>query len=61
MRHRFSKLYIIFRNLAIVEQGQDLVEYGLLCSLIALTLIAGIGHIATAVNNVFANVSSSLA
>ena len=51
------KLQILMRS----EQGQDLVEYGLLASLIAVALIAGINPIASAVNKVFTNISSSLA
>jgi len=43
------------------ETGQDLVEYSLLVCLIALAAIAGVRHVATAVNLVFSNVSSSLA
>jgi Flp pilus assembly pilin Flp len=38
-----------------------LVEYALLCSLIALALISGIKSIATAVNLSFSNISNSLA
>jgi len=55
-----KKLNLKLRNLTWGEEGQDLVEYALLCALIALTLISGIGHIATAVNSVFTNISSSL-
>jgi len=55
------KKCVKLRELTWSEQGQDLVEYALLCTLIALTLVAGIGHIATAVNNTFTNISSSLA
>jgi len=42
------------------DEGQDLVEYALLVSLIALAAISGVKHVATAVNIVFSNVSSSL-
>jgi Flp pilus assembly pilin Flp len=60
MNNLFLKLYINFQNLTNSERGQDLVEYALLCSLIALGLITGIKTIATAVNQTFANISSSL-
>ena len=43
------------------ESGQDLVEYALLVTLIALAAITGVGKVATAVNAVFTNVSTSLA
>jgi len=49
------------QNLMHSETGQDLVEYSLLVCLIALAAIAGVRHVATAVNLVFSNVSSSLA
>ena len=49
------------QNLMHSETGQDMVEYSLLVCLIALACIAGVRHVATAVNAVFSNVSSSLA
>ena len=61
MHNTLLKLYTKFQNLANKEQGQDMVEYALLSSLIALALIASIPPIATAVTHVFNNVSSSLA
>ena len=61
MHNRLLKLYVISQNLTGSEEGQDLIEYMLLCSLVALAVIAGINPIATAVSKVFTNVSSSLA
>jgi Flp pilus assembly pilin Flp len=61
MNNTFLKLYVVCQDLTQSEDGQDLVEYALLCSLIALSLIASIGTIASAVNAVFTNVSGSLA
>ena len=61
MNNLFLKLYIKMQNLANSEQGQDLVEYAMLCALIALACITGINSVATAVNNVFTNLSNSLA
>jgi pilus assembly protein Flp/PilA len=60
MNNLFLKLYVNFQNLTNSERGQDLVEYALLCSLIALALITSIKTVATAVNNVFSNISGSL-
>jgi pilus assembly protein Flp/PilA len=60
MQNTLLKLFIKYQNLINDERGQDLVEYALLCSLIALSLIAGIKNIASAVNTVFSNVSSTL-
>ena len=61
MHNTLLKLYTKFQNLANKEQGQDLVEYALLCTLIGLALVASISGVATAVSNVFSNISSSLA
>jgi pilus assembly protein Flp/PilA len=60
MNNLFLKLYIKLQNLASNERGQDLVEYALLCSLVALSVITSVKGIATAVNSVFTNVSTSL-
>jgi pilus assembly protein Flp/PilA len=53
-------LYWKFQALRFDESGQDLVEYALLVSLIALGTILGVGSVATAVTNVFTNISTSL-
>jgi len=62
---RMEKLLFLahskFRDLLKSGVGQDLVEYSLLATLIALGCIAGVRHVASAVNIVFSNVSSSLA
>jgi Flp pilus assembly pilin Flp len=63
--NRFGKIvqlaHLMFQDLRYSEAGQDLVEYALLVTLIALGSIAGVRHVATAVSTVFSNVSSSLA
>jgi Flp pilus assembly pilin Flp len=61
MNNMFARLFVKFQDLSRGEQGQDVVEYALLMSLICLTLISGIDGIATAVTRVFSNISSSLA
>ena len=61
MHYRLLNMYVKFQNLMVGEQGQDLVEYGLLCTLIALAMISSTNPIATAVTKVFTNISSSLA
>jgi Flp pilus assembly pilin Flp len=61
MQDTILGLYVKLQNLTNNEQGQDLVEYALLCSLIALALIASISTVAHALNNSFTNISSSLA
>lgn len=61
MKNALLKLYVVFQSLKNNEQGQDLVEYALLVALIALVCISGVSNVATAVNTVFTNISSTLA
>jgi len=61
MSNTLMSLYVKFQGLRTGEEGQDLVEYALLIALIALVCIAGISNVASAVNSVFTNISSSLA
>ncbi len=60
MNSLFLQLYAKIQGLKNGEEGQDLVEYALLVSLIALVCISGVGSVATAVNTVFSNISNSL-
>ncbi len=61
MRTSFLKLLVKARNLVIREEGQDLVEYGLLIALVALVAVAGVNQVASAVNTVFSSISTTLA
>ena len=61
MNSTLLKLYVKFQNLTTGEEGQDLVEYALLLTMISLALISGISGLASAVNSTFSNISSSLA
>jgi len=61
MKDAILRLYVKLQTLATDNEGQDLVEYGLLCTLIALALIAGISHLGAAVSSAFTNISSSVA
>jgi pilus assembly protein Flp/PilA len=61
MNNLFLTLYVKLQTLMSREEGQDLVEYALLVCLIALAAITGVKNVASAVNTVFANISSSLA
>lgn len=61
MNNLFLKTLVTMQNLMNREEGQDLVEYALLVSLIALAAITGVGKVATAVTTIFTNVSTSLA
>jgi pilus assembly protein Flp/PilA len=53
-------MYVKFQSLK-NDEGQDLVEYALLVALVALVCVTGVNNVATAVNSVFSNISSSLA
>ncbi len=61
MNNLFLTLYVKLQNLMNREEGQDLVEYALLVALIALVCVASISNLATVIQNVFSNISSSLA
>jgi len=61
MNDTLLKLFVKLQTLKSNEEGQDLVEYALLVALIALVCVTGVSKVATAVNTVFTNISSSLA
>lgn len=42
------------------ESGQDLIEYALVCALIALGAIAGMANVANAINSAFSKIGSEL-
>ena len=60
MRDTLLKMYVKFQGLK-NDEGQDLVEYALLVALVALVCVTGVNNVATAINSVFTNISSSLA
>jgi len=43
------------------EEGQDLTEYALLMTLVALAAVAGMKTLAGTINNVFSNAAGNLA
>ncbi len=52
----YRKIQELFRH----EEGQDLVEYALLITLIALAVVGGVNHVASAINNSFSKISTTL-
>jgi pilus assembly protein Flp/PilA len=52
-------VYLQIRNLLSREDGQDLVEYALLCALISFGAITGMGAVATSINEVFCGVATT--
>ena len=61
MNDLLLKLHFRFLELTYREDGQDLVEYGLLVALISCLAVAATQNLATAFNNAFSRVSTSLA
>ena len=59
MRNALLKLYAALRFIR-EEDGQDLIEYALVAALIALAATAGMGTVATAINNAFSAIGSEL-
>ncbi len=60
MNHLFLKMYAKAYDFVYGEQGQDLVEYALLITLVALASITGVNSVASAINTVFTNISNTL-
>jgi len=56
---RTGRIQMIER-LWIDEEGQDLVEYGLLLVLVSLGAVAAMGTLASAISDAFSNASSNL-
>jgi pilus assembly protein Flp/PilA len=61
MNTLFLKMLVKAQDLMSREEGQDLVEYALLVALISLVAVAGVNQVASAVNTVFASISTTLA
>ncbi len=61
MNDLLLKIYVKMQNLRGDETGQDLIEYALVAALIAVTSIAMLRKVGSAVNMVFSNISSGLA
>ena len=60
MNTMLLKLYVKFQDLATREEGQDLVEYALVVSLIAFGATAGMKALATGLNSAFQGISTTL-
>jgi len=60
MNNMLLMLFVKLQNLVNREEGQDLVEYALLVSLLALAAIAILGNLGRNIANVFSNVNTSL-
>jgi len=64
MHERILKFYVQIQGLkgALInnQSGQDLIEYALVVSLIALAATAGMGAVATSISTAFSKVGSKL-
>jgi Flp pilus assembly pilin Flp len=60
MHDQFLKLQLKFWEFVYGEDGQDLVEYGLIVTAIALAAIGGIEQFASAVATMFSKISTSI-
>ena len=63
MNNTILKLYVkaqALRNVLRNEEGQDLIEYALVVSLIAFAAVAGMSTLATDINNAFLQIGSKL-
>jgi pilus assembly protein Flp/PilA len=56
----FLKLYVKFQDLMNREEGQDLVEYALVISLIAIGAVAALTVMSGAITGVFSKIDTSL-
>ena len=54
------KTYLKMQEWMRREEGQDLVEYALLITLISLAVVGGVQHVASAINNTFSRISTTL-
>ena len=50
----------LVNNLISDESGQDLIEYALVASLVALGAVATMGKVASAINSQFTNVANTI-
>ncbi|WP_263365930.1 Flp family type IVb pilin [Edaphobacter bradus] len=57
MINRFRSALLSLHN---DQSGQDLIEYALVTALIAFGAVAGMGTVASAINNAFSTISSKL-
>jgi pilus assembly protein Flp/PilA len=63
MRDAILKMYVrvnAFQNTLLEENGQDLVEYGLVLVLVCLAATAGMSTLAGGINNAMTNISAKL-
>ena len=60
MNQFLFRTFVALQYLLPQQEGQDLVEYALLVALIAFGCTAGMGTLATSINNAFNSIASAL-
>ena len=60
MKNLMQRIYLEIYSHICNEEGQDLVEYALVIVLVALGSVAGVNNVASAINTVFSNISTTL-
>jgi pilus assembly protein Flp/PilA len=60
MKDTLLKISVKIQTLLMNEEGQDLIEYGLLVALIGFAATAGMKTLATDINTLFTNIGSTL-
>ena len=60
MQFKLWKLGITLQSLVKSDEGQDLIEYALVVALIAFAATAGMGTLATNINDAFTKIGSKL-
>jgi pilus assembly protein Flp/PilA len=60
MNNILLRLSFRLRDLVNHEEGQDLVQYAMICAVLAFGVVAGMTQLATGLNKAFDNISTSL-
>jgi pilus assembly protein Flp/PilA len=60
MNSRVFKLFLELQNLKSRDEGQDLVEYGLIVLLISLAAVVGMQTLASALGSAFMNIGTGV-
>jgi pilus assembly protein Flp/PilA len=60
MNNMLLKMYVKFQELKNREEGQDLVEYALVISLVAIAAVASLTILAGKITGVFSTIDTSL-
>jgi pilus assembly protein Flp/PilA len=60
MKDTLLKISVKIQTLLMNEEGQDLIEYGLLVALIGFAATAGMKTLATDINTLFTNIGTTL-